>query len=74
MTTNIQTATVSSSIRFHKSRKPMGIYNIVVNGEDGNYEEFEVEACSDAEAHRKADEVAQSCMLDITFVEVYRIA
>ena len=50
------------------------MYNIVVNGEDGNYQEYEIEASSEAEAYAKADSIAQSNMIDVTYIEVYKIA
>ena len=55
-------------------RRVRNIYSIVINGEDGNYQTFEVEASSESEAHRKADSLAQQCMVDVIYVEVYRIA
>ena len=52
----------------------MNLYTVTVNGEDGNYQTFEIEASSDYEADQKAEAIAQHCMIDIIFVEVYRIA
>jgi len=72
MTTTIQTSEFNlQSVSRHRRAS---LYSIVVNGEDGNYQEFEIEASSEAEAHRKADAIAQDCMIDVTFVEVYKIA
>jgi len=47
---------------------------VIVNAEDGCYEEHEILASSEQEAHAKADVIAQNSMVDITFVEVYKIA
>ena len=47
---------------------------MVINGEDGNYEEFEIEASSISEAEAKASDLALEYMVDLTYVEVYRIA
>lgn len=71
MTTSIQTSTFSS----FTTRRNRGshLYSVIVNAEDGNYQEYEVEAASDAEAHNKANTIAQSSMIDITYVEVYRL-
>ena len=72
MTTTIQTSEFNlQSVSRHRRAS---LYSIVVNGEDGNYQEFEIEASSETEAHRKADASAQDCMIDVTFVEVYKIA
>ena len=50
------------------------MYNVVVNGEDGNYQEYEIEASSEAEAHAKAEYIAQSNMIDVIYIEVYKVA
>ncbi len=74
MTTLVQTSEIKAQFTTRRNRRAAGLYNIVVNGEDGNYQEFEIEASSEAEAQSKADSIAQSCMIDVTYVEVYRIA
>lgn len=74
MTTLIQTSQISTRQARRSSRRATSLYSVIVNGEDGNYSEFEVEASSDAEAHAKADLIAQSSMIDITYVEVYRVS
>lgn len=71
MTTSIQTSAFNT--QFNR-RNRNHTYQIVVNGEDGNYKEYEIEADSESEARIKADSIAQNCMIDITYVEVYRIA
>ena len=72
MTTSIQTTAFDSqTISRHKRSS---LYTVVVNGEDGNYKEFEIEASSESEAHQKANSIALSCMIDVTYVEVYNNA
>lgn len=72
MTTSIQTSAFGIHPASRHSR--VSIYSVTVNGEDGNYRQFEIEASSEAEAHKKADDIAQQNMIDVTYVEVYRIA
>lgn len=72
MTTTILTSTINNQLA-RKSRRA-SMYTVIVNGEDGNYQEYEVEAANDMEAHCKADAIAQQAMIDITYVEVYKIA
>lgn len=74
MTTTIQTSALYSHLGTRKHRESMNLYTVTVNGEDGNYQTFEIEASSDYEADQKAEAIAQHCMIDIIFVEVYRIA
>lgn len=84
MTTSIQKSALHPHPATRKRREAMrstlvacpskNLYTITVNGEDGNYQTYEVEASSDYEADQKAEAIAQYCMIDITFVEVYRIA
>ena len=72
MTTTIQTSAINILSVGRHSR--LSTYSVIVNGEDGNYQEFEIEASSEAEAHSKADAIAQQNMIDVTYVEVYKIA
>lgn len=72
MTTSIQTSVFNTQTI--SRRKRSSIYTVVVNGEDGNYKEFEIEASSEPEARQKADSIAMSCMIDVTYVEVYKNA
>lgn len=72
MTTSIQTSTFNNLPA--GKREKSSFYSVVVNGEDGNFEEFEVEASSDAEAFSKASDLAQYYMIDITYIEVYKQA
>ena len=74
MTTLVQTSEIKAQINYRNNRRASSLYNVIVNGEDGNYQEYEIEASSDAEAHAKADSIAQSCMIDVTYVEVYKVA
>ena len=71
MTTTIQTSVIDFQVKHYRRQST---YSVIVNGEDGNYQEFEIEAASESEAHRRADAIAQECMIDVTYVEVYRIA
>ena len=72
MTTTIQT----SALNFQtvSRRRRLSSYQVVVNGEDGNYQEYEIEAYSENEAHQIADSIAQESMIDVTYVEVYRLS
>jgi hypothetical protein len=72
MTTTIQTSAFNSQLPH--SRRRVSIYSVVINGEDGNYQEYEVEAANDQEAQMKADSIAQQSMIDITYVEVYKVS
>ncbi len=49
------------------------LYQVIVNGEDGDYLEYEIEADSHSEASAKAEMLAADAMVDISFIEVYRI-
>ena len=49
------------------------LYRVVVNGEDGEYYEYEIEADSHSEASRQGEELARG-MVDIQYIEVYKIA
>ena len=73
MTTSIQTSAIISQFGKRTGRRT-GFYQVVVNGEDGNYQEYEIEASSEADAREQADRIAQSEMMDVIYVEVYRIA
>lgn len=72
MTTTIQTSAISYQSVSRRSR--LSTYSVTVNGEDGDFQEFEIEASSDEEANRKANDIALNSMTDVTYVEVYRIA
>lgn len=72
MTATTQTSVISTHT--WRRRHSQDIYNVIVNGEDGSFQEFEVEASSFAEAEAKADRIAHESMTDITYIEVYHIA
>ena len=73
MTTTSQTSVISSGLKGH-GRHAQSLYQVVINGEDGNYEEFEIEARSISEAETKASNLALEYMVDLTYVEIYKIA
>ena len=49
------------------------LYQVVINGEDGEYLEYEIEADSHSEASAKAEMLAAEAMVDISYIEVYHI-
>ena len=48
-------------------------YQVVINGEDGEYIEYEIEAESHSEASAKAEALAADSFVDISYIEVYLI-
>ena len=46
---------------------------VVINGEDGEYIEYEIEADSHSEASAKAEALAADSFVDISYIEVYLI-
>ena len=72
MTTLTQTSVIKQHTGWH-GRGAQSQYQVVVNAEDGNFEEFELEAASFAEAEEKANAIAYGSMTDITFIEIYKI-
>ncbi len=72
MTINSQTSFINTRNN-NRRRYTQGTYQVVINGEDGNYQEHEVEASSFKEAQDKANQIAAECMIDITYVEIYKI-
>lgn len=73
MTTSTQTSVIKTR-PYNRGRRSQNLYNVVVNAEDGNYQEFEIEASSFSEAESKANDIAHETMTDITYVEIYKIA
>ena len=73
MTTVSQTSEIISR-PYNRSRRGQQLYKVVVNAEDGNYQEYEIEASSLAEAESMANEIAYQEMTDITYVEIYKVA
>lgn len=49
------------------------LYQVVINGEDGEYIEYEIEADSYSEASAKAEALAADSFIDISYIEVYLI-
>lgn len=49
------------------------LYQVVINGEDGEYIEYEIEADSHSEASAKAEVLAADSFVDISYIEVYLI-
>lgn len=49
------------------------LYQVVINGEDGEYLEYEIEADSHSEASAKAEALAADSFVDISYIEVYLI-
>ena len=49
------------------------LYQVVINGEDGEYIEYESEADSHSEASAKAEALAADSFIDISYIEVYLI-
>ena len=49
------------------------LYQVIINGEDGEHLEYEIEADSYAEASAKAEMLAADAMVDISYIEAYLI-
>lgn len=49
------------------------LYQVVINGEDGEYIEYEIEADSHSGASAKAEALAADSFIDISYIEVYLI-
>ena len=49
------------------------LYQVVINGEDGEFIEYEIEADSHSEASAKAEALAADSFVDISYIEVYLI-
>ena len=49
------------------------LYQVVINGGDGEYIEYEIEADSHSEASAKAEALAADSFIDISYIEVYLI-
>ena len=70
--------TLHSEYRFNKrsSRQvelSSNLYQVVINGEDGEYVEYEIEADSHSEASAKAEALAADSFINIIYIEVYLI-
>lgn len=70
--------TLHSEYRFNRrsSRQvelSSNLYQVVINGEDGEYVEYEIEADSHSEASAKAEALAADSFINIIYIEVYLI-
>lgn len=70
--------TFNSEYHFGKSSSRQvelssNLYQVVINGEDGEYIEYEIEADSHSEASAKAEALAADSFIDISYIEVYLI-
>lgn len=62
------------SMGFNRRRRayyPHNIYQVIVNGEEGECCEYEIEADSYAEATSTAESLAADNMINISYIEVY---
>lgn len=64
---------MSFGSRKHSYMASYNLYRVVVNGEEGEYYEYEVEADSFSEASRQGECLAAG-MLNVQYIEVYQIA
>ena len=71
MTHNIQTSFLKSTRLYGKRRYAGNYYTVIINTEEGQSHSYDVEADSFAEATEQAEEMANSLMEDITYIEVY---
>ncbi len=72
MTTISQTSVINA--RSYGRKHSQNLYNVVINAEDGNYQEIEIEADSFQEAEAKANAIAHETMIDIIYIEIYKLA
>lgn len=61
-----------SGIRSHR-RINKDLFQVVVNGEEGEYYTYEIEAESHSEASAIAEELVSGNMINIQYIEVYKI-
>ena len=71
MTQSIQTSFFTRSRLESTHQYPGLLYTVIVNTEEGESFEYEIEADTFAEATQQAEEMANSLMTDITYIEVY---
>ena len=64
---------ISFGSRKHSYMTSSNLYRVVVNGEEGEYYEYEVEADSFSDASRQGESLAAG-MVDVQYIEVYQIA
>ena len=69
--------TLTSELPFNsRSRRHYKIHNlyqVTVNGEDGEYYEWQIEADNYGEASAKGEEFARDLMVDIQYIEAYQL-
>ena len=70
--------TFKSEYRFNRRNSRQvelssNLYQVVINGEDGEYVEYEIEADSHSEASAKAEALAADSFINIIYIEVYLI-
>lgn len=70
MTHNIQKSFFTSGRIENRRYYPGLFFDVVVNTEDESFE-YEVEADTFADACAQAEELANSLMCDITYIEIY---
>ena len=73
MTTISQTSVINAR-SYGRCRQAQNLYMVVINAEDGNYQEHEIEAASYSEAEAKAKAIAHETMTDIIYIEIYKLA
>ena len=61
-----------SGIRSHR-RINKDLYMVIVNGEEGEYYEYEIEAESYAQASEIAESLAADNLVNIQYIEAYRM-
>lgn len=75
MVNTFQTSTISTGTRMQKSSRKnymfsQNIYEVTVNGEDGDYFNCEVMAETSTAACAVAEDLARDVIMDITYIEI----
>ncbi|MBO5626783.1 MAG: hypothetical protein J5953_13480 [Prevotella sp.] len=70
--THVKLESKSFSGRRGRFTESYNLYKVVINGEDGEYYEYEVEADSYGEASTIGESLAAG-LLDIQYIEVYQV-
>lgn len=72
MVNSIQTSKITTGIRTSKKHYmfSQNIYDVTVNGEDGEYCNYEIMADSSAAACAVAEDLARDVIMDILYIEV----
>ena len=71
MVHTVQTSFFTNSKLHEKRYYPGMLFTVIVNTEDGERYEYEVEADTFADATHQTEEMANSLMADITYIEIY---